>query len=157
MVISTKWSLRRVESPTTSGSTSASIPLILIHSHFLRIFSHFDLREFVFYTYHMPRAQSHFSHPTVKPSNILVDAVSMALLKDSTIDFATELIGSSFRVVDNPQVNSRSLRLPLRREMCTLLSEDTHVSTLLAFIYLFLTRLTCPANARSCYNHVITS
>ncbi|GBE83936.1 hypothetical protein BKA93DRAFT_736354 [Sparassis latifolia] len=44
-----------------------------------------------------------FSHPTLKPSNILVDAVSLALLKGSTIDFATELIGSSFRVVDNPQ------------------------------------------------------
>ncbi|PCH35760.1 hypothetical protein WOLCODRAFT_140061 [Wolfiporia cocos MD-104 SS10] len=45
----------------------------------------------------------HFSHPIVKPSNILVDAVSMALLKGSTIDFATELIGSSFRIADNPQ------------------------------------------------------
>ncbi|KAI0937795.1 hypothetical protein AcW1_003862 [Taiwanofungus camphoratus] len=115
------------------------------------------------YQYKMELAKSrepddyHFSHPTVKPSNILVDAVSMALLKDSTIDFATELIGSSFRVVDNPQVNSRSLRLPLRTEMCTLLSEDKHVSTLLAFIYLFLARLTYPANAQSCYNHVITS
>ena len=47
---------------------------------------------------------SHFSHPTIRPSNIYVDAVSMALLKGSTIDFATELIGSSFRVLDNPQV-----------------------------------------------------
>ncbi|RPD52855.1 hypothetical protein L226DRAFT_473722 [Lentinus tigrinus ALCF2SS1-7] len=45
----------------------------------------------------------HFSHPRIKPSNIYVDVVSMALLKGSTIDFATELIGSSFRVVDNPQ------------------------------------------------------
>ncbi|OSC98773.1 hypothetical protein PYCCODRAFT_1374501 [Trametes coccinea BRFM310] len=45
----------------------------------------------------------HFSHPRIKPSNIYVDAVSMSLLKGSTIDFATELIGSSFRVVDNPQ------------------------------------------------------
>ncbi|KAI0365943.1 hypothetical protein BV20DRAFT_1046478 [Pilatotrama ljubarskyi] len=45
----------------------------------------------------------HFSHPLIKPSNIYVDAVSMSLLKGSTIDFATELIGSSFRVVDNPQ------------------------------------------------------
>ncbi|KAF7315241.1 Fe-S-biosyn domain-containing protein [Mycena indigotica] len=44
----------------------------------------------------------HFSHPTVKPSNILVDAVSLTLLNGSTIDFATELIGSSFRVTDNP-------------------------------------------------------
>ncbi|EIW53949.1 uncharacterized protein TRAVEDRAFT_60534 [Trametes versicolor FP-101664 SS1] len=45
----------------------------------------------------------HFSHPRIKPSNVYVDAVSMTLLKGSTIDFATELIGSSFRVVDNPQ------------------------------------------------------
>ncbi|KAI8978197.1 hypothetical protein BD414DRAFT_494890 [Trametes punicea] len=45
----------------------------------------------------------HFSHPRIKPSNIYVDAVSMSLLKGSTIDFATELIGSSFRVADNPQ------------------------------------------------------
>jgi len=44
-----------------------------------------------------------FSHPTVKPSNIVVDAISMGLLKGSTVDFATELIGSSFRVLDNPQ------------------------------------------------------
>jgi len=45
----------------------------------------------------------HFSHPTLKPSNILVDAVSLSLLNGSTIDFAIELIGSSFRVLDNPQ------------------------------------------------------
>ena len=44
-----------------------------------------------------------FSHPVIKPSNIVVDAVSMSLLKGSTIDFATEMIGSSFRVTDNPQ------------------------------------------------------
>lgn len=46
---------------------------------------------------------SHFSHPTLKPSNILVDAVSMSLLNGSRIDFCTELIGSSFRVLNNPQ------------------------------------------------------
>jgi len=44
-----------------------------------------------------------FSHPSIKPSNILVDAVSLSLLNGSTIDFATELIGSSFRVENNPQ------------------------------------------------------
>ncbi|KAL4249169.1 FeS cluster biogenesis domain-containing protein [Abortiporus biennis] len=44
-----------------------------------------------------------FSHPTIKPSNIVVDAVSMSLLKGSVVDFATELIGSSFRVAENPQ------------------------------------------------------
>ncbi|KAK0212725.1 hypothetical protein DFS33DRAFT_1248165 [Desarmillaria ectypa] len=43
-----------------------------------------------------------FSHPTISPSNILVDAVSLTLLNGSTIDFATELIGSSFRVTENP-------------------------------------------------------
>ncbi|KAJ7928529.1 hypothetical protein B0H13DRAFT_1967655 [Mycena leptocephala] len=60
------------------------------------------------YQYKMELAKSralddyHFSHPTVKPSNILVDAVSLSLLNGSTIDFATELIGSSFRILDNP-------------------------------------------------------
>ncbi|KIP08664.1 hypothetical protein PHLGIDRAFT_104007 [Phlebiopsis gigantea 11061_1 CR5-6] len=44
-----------------------------------------------------------FSHPTIKPSNVVVDAVSMSLLKGSILDFATELIGSSFRIVENPQ------------------------------------------------------
>jgi iron-sulfur cluster assembly accessory protein len=44
-----------------------------------------------------------FSHPVIKPSNIVVDAVSMSLLKGSTIDFVTEMIGSSFRVAENPQ------------------------------------------------------
>jgi len=45
----------------------------------------------------------HFSHPSVKPSNILIDAVSMPLLNGVVVDFATELIGSSFRILDNPQ------------------------------------------------------
>lgn len=36
-------------------------------------------------------------------ARLIVDAVSLQLLRGSTIDFATELIGSSFRVVDNPQ------------------------------------------------------
>ncbi|KAJ3550937.1 hypothetical protein NMY22_g120 [Coprinellus aureogranulatus] len=61
------------------------------------------------YQYKMELAKSrspddyHFSHPTIKPTNILIDAVSLGLLNGSTIDFATELIGSSFRVNDNPQ------------------------------------------------------
>ena len=46
---------------------------------------------------------SQFTHPSIKPSNILVDAVSFALLNGSTIDFAVELIGSTFRVAHNPQ------------------------------------------------------
>ncbi|EJC98380.1 uncharacterized protein FOMMEDRAFT_96503 [Fomitiporia mediterranea MF3/22] len=44
-----------------------------------------------------------FAHPILRPSNILVDAVSLPLLKGSTLDFVTELIGSAFRVSDNPQ------------------------------------------------------
>ncbi|EOR04891.1 hypothetical protein J056_000245 [Wallemia ichthyophaga EXF-994] len=34
---------------------------------------------------------------------VLVDAVSFQLLRGSTLDFSTELIGSSFKVLDNPQ------------------------------------------------------
>ncbi|PIL32828.1 hypothetical protein GSI_04945 [Ganoderma sinense ZZ0214-1] len=49
------------------------------------------------------RDDYHFAHPQIHPSNVYVDAVSMTLLKGSIIDFATELIGSSFRVVENPQ------------------------------------------------------
>ncbi|KAL0577757.1 [4Fe-4S] proteins maturation [Marasmius crinis-equi] len=45
----------------------------------------------------------HFSHPTIKPSNIFIDAVSLSLVNGSTIDYATELIGSTFRIEDNPQ------------------------------------------------------
>ncbi|KAF8160882.1 hypothetical protein B0H34DRAFT_653794 [Crassisporium funariophilum] len=61
------------------------------------------------YQYKMELATSrspddyHFTHPTIKPSNILIDAVSLSLLNGSSIDFATELIGSSFRVAHNPQ------------------------------------------------------
>ncbi|KAG5734519.1 hypothetical protein E4T56_gene4327 [Termitomyces sp. T112] len=45
----------------------------------------------------------HFIHPTLQPSNVVVDAVSLSLLNGSTLDYATELIGSSFRVEDNPR------------------------------------------------------
>ncbi|KAK2467862.1 hypothetical protein APHAL10511_000157 [Amanita phalloides] len=61
------------------------------------------------YQYKMELAKSrllddyHFTHPVIKPSNILVDAISFQLLNGSTVDYATELIGSSFRVSDNPQ------------------------------------------------------
>jgi iron-sulfur cluster assembly 2 len=34
---------------------------------------------------------------------VIVDVVSFGLLKGSTVDFATELIGSSFRILNNPQ------------------------------------------------------
>jgi Fe-S cluster assembly iron-binding protein IscA len=49
------------------------------------------------------RVKSEFRHETLTPSNVVIDAISMGLLKGSTLDFDTELIGSSFRVVDNPQ------------------------------------------------------
>ena len=47
--------------------------------------------------------RSHFMHPTHQPSHVVVDPVSLTLLRGSTLDFATELIGSSFRIVENPQ------------------------------------------------------
>ncbi|THH08988.1 hypothetical protein EW145_g2340 [Phellinidium pouzarii] len=47
-----------------------------------------------------------FSHPTLKPSNVIVDAISLPLLKNSTLDYATELIGSSFRISENPQAKN---------------------------------------------------
>lgn len=92
MVISTRWTLRR----NGDRTISACNPYILITRLSLLI----DLSV---------HSDSHFSHPSVKPSNILVDAVSMSLLKGSTIDFATELIGSSFRVAENPQVRCFTL------------------------------------------------
>ncbi|GJJ15027.1 hypothetical protein Clacol_009300 [Clathrus columnatus] len=47
-----------------------------------------------------------FVHPKYRNAAIVVDAVSLGLLKGSTLDYATELIGSSFRIVDNPQAKS---------------------------------------------------
>ncbi|KAG9086286.1 [4Fe-4S] proteins maturation [Ceratobasidium sp. 392] len=51
----------------------------------------------------------HFVRPPTTPGRvgIIVDPVSLSLLKGSTIDFATELIGSSFRVSDNPQASGK--------------------------------------------------
>ena len=34
---------------------------------------------------------------------IYIDSVSLVLLKGSTIDYVTELIGSQFAIKDNPQ------------------------------------------------------
>lgn len=83
MGINTKWSSRPVVLRMISMSTQP-------------VFHPLDI-SFV-----VPLTQSHFSHPTLRPSNILIDAVSLSLLNGSTIDFATELIGSSFRIADNP-------------------------------------------------------
>ncbi|KIM29108.1 hypothetical protein M408DRAFT_16092 [Serendipita vermifera MAFF 305830] len=61
------------------------------------------------YQYKMELTPNHepddylFRHPTVAPSNVVIDAMSMNLLKGAKLDFATELIGSSFRIVENPQ------------------------------------------------------
>ncbi|KAF8443920.1 hypothetical protein L210DRAFT_3394996 [Boletus edulis BED1] len=45
----------------------------------------------------------HLTHPDTRPSNVYIDAVSLPMLNGSTVDYATELIGSSFRVTGNPQ------------------------------------------------------
>jgi len=44
-----------------------------------------------------------FARTTPQPSRVVVDAISLNLLKGSTVDYTTELIGSSFRIMDNPQ------------------------------------------------------
>ncbi|CAO1617915.1 unnamed protein product [Parajaminaea phylloscopi] len=41
--------------------------------------------------------------PSAKPIPVLIDSVSLHLLKGSTIDYVTELIGSQFAIKDNPQ------------------------------------------------------
>lgn len=84
MAISIRWIWQRSASPTTSTyAFQCYVRTLSTDRH----------------------TNSHFSHPTIKPSNIIVDAVSMSLLKGSVIDFATELIGSSFRIAENPQVS----------------------------------------------------
>ncbi|KAH0831052.1 iron-sulfur cluster assembly accessory protein Isa2 [Lanmaoa asiatica] len=45
----------------------------------------------------------HLTHPDVRPSNIYVDAITLPMINGATIDYATELIGSSFRITGNPQ------------------------------------------------------
>ncbi|KIM65809.1 hypothetical protein SCLCIDRAFT_111973 [Scleroderma citrinum Foug A] len=45
----------------------------------------------------------HLVHPDIQPSNLYIDAVSLPMINGSVVDFATELIGSSFRIVANPQ------------------------------------------------------
>ncbi|PAV16860.1 iron-sulfur cluster assembly accessory Isa2 [Pyrrhoderma noxium] len=47
-----------------------------------------------------------FSHPSLSSAIVVVDAVSFPLLKGSTVDYVTELIGSTFRVSENPQAKN---------------------------------------------------
>ncbi|GAA6025903.1 hypothetical protein JCM8202_004730 [Rhodotorula sphaerocarpa] len=44
-----------------------------------------------------------FAPPTDTTAALLVDCASLPLVKGSTIDYATELIGSAFKIRDNPQ------------------------------------------------------
>ncbi|KAL7418923.1 [4Fe-4S] proteins maturation [Cryptotrichosporon argae] len=44
-----------------------------------------------------------FQPQGVRSIPVVVDLVSLGLVKGATLDFATELIGSSFRILDNPQ------------------------------------------------------
>ncbi|EJT98391.1 hypothetical protein DACRYDRAFT_57370 [Dacryopinax primogenitus] len=44
-----------------------------------------------------------FTRADTQPSKVIIDAVSLGLLKGATVDYATELIGSSFRIMENPQ------------------------------------------------------
>ncbi|PWN39850.1 hypothetical protein IE81DRAFT_326112 [Ceraceosorus guamensis] len=44
-----------------------------------------------------------FTSITYPRASLLIDSVSLRLLKGSTIDYATELIGSQFVIRDNPQ------------------------------------------------------
>ncbi|GME84414.1 unnamed protein product [[Candida] boidinii] len=39
-------------------------------------------------------------------ANILIDKMSLEILRDSKIDYATEMIGSQFKVVDSPYTTS---------------------------------------------------
>lgn len=52
-----------------------------------------------------------------KTGLILVDALTLSLIKGSTLDYATELIGSSFRLVDNPQATGKGCGCGVSWEM----------------------------------------
>jgi len=44
--------------------------------------------------------------PTLEAPKIILDAPSLELLKGSKVDFTMELIGSQFKIVDNPLATS---------------------------------------------------
>jgi len=50
-----------------------------------------------------PSRSSSSSATQGEPLPVLIDSVSLALLKGATIDYVTELIGSQFAIRDNPQ------------------------------------------------------
>ncbi|KAF8487607.1 hypothetical protein JB92DRAFT_3021791, partial [Gautieria morchelliformis] len=57
-----------------------------------------------------------FIHRTHRSASIVIDAVSVDLLKGSTVNYATELIGSSFRIIDNPQAKGSGCGSGVSRE-----------------------------------------
>lgn len=59
--------------------------------------------EYIVLTSTFPCAHSRFAPPIETTASLLVDSASLPLVKGSTIDYATELIGSAFRIRDNPQ------------------------------------------------------
>ncbi|KAF8519650.1 hypothetical protein JB92DRAFT_3082204 [Gautieria morchelliformis] len=57
-----------------------------------------------------------FIHRTHRSASIVIDAVSVDLLKGSTVNYATELISSSFRIIDNPQAKGSGCGSGVSRE-----------------------------------------
>ncbi|KAM0750313.1 hypothetical protein T439DRAFT_326277 [Meredithblackwellia eburnea MCA 4105] len=53
------------------------------------------------------QSDDYLFHPPNFKARVLIDSSSLALLSGSTIDYATELIGSSFRITDNPHANDK--------------------------------------------------
>ena len=46
------------------------------------------------------------AEPDITSPKIILDLSSLELLKDSKVDFTQELIGSQFKIVDNPKATS---------------------------------------------------